>query len=74
LEWKWREARVGILVNNAGVELIKPLGKIPKEDFTSVYDLNVCVPMLLTQAILPFHPSGGRMITIPSIDSRAGFA
>ncbi|KAM7203611.1 3-oxoacyl-reductase [Naviculisporaceae sp. PSN 640] len=74
--WIGPLGRVNIIVNNAGVELVKPLGEITAEDFAKVYDLNVRGPLLLTQSLLPrLDPKGGnRIINIGSVGSRKGFA
>jgi 3-oxoacyl-[acyl-carrier protein] reductase len=66
-------AKVNILVNNAGVELVKPLGEITLEDFASVYDLNVRGTVLMTQAVLPFLAPSGRIINISSVGARCDF-
>jgi 3-oxoacyl-[acyl-carrier protein] reductase len=65
---------IDILVNNAGVELVKHLGTITPEDFESVYSLNVRATLLMTQAVLPHLPAGGRIINISSVGARYGFA
>jgi 3-oxoacyl-[acyl-carrier protein] reductase len=65
--------KVDILVNNAGAELVKPLQDITAEDFSSIYDLNVRGPMLLTQAVLPYLRAPGRIINISSVGARYGF-
>jgi len=64
---------IDILVNNAGVEVVKALGTITPEDFARVYDLNVRGALLMTQAVLPYLPAGGRIINISSVGSRSGF-
>lgn len=61
------------LVNNAGVEVVKPLIEIALVDYSRVYDLNIRSVILLTQAILPFLASAGRIINISSVGARAGF-
>lgn len=67
------ELKIDILVNNAGVEVVKGLGSITPEDYNTVYDLNVRGTILMTQAVLPYLPPGGRIINISSVGSRAGF-
>ena len=67
------EQKIDTLVNNAGVEVVKPLGEITPEDFATVYDLNVRGTLLMTQEVLPLLPSKGRIINISSVGSRAGF-
>ncbi|KAH7355393.1 hypothetical protein BKA65DRAFT_498320 [Rhexocercosporidium sp. MPI-PUGE-AT-0058] len=68
-----RQPKIHILVNNAGCEVVKPLGNITPEDFAYVYDLNVRGALLMTQAILPYLSDNGRIINISSVGSRAGF-
>jgi 3-oxoacyl-[acyl-carrier protein] reductase len=64
---------IDILVNNAGVELVKPMQDVTVADFSSVYDLNVRAPLLLTQAVLPYLRAPGRIINLGSVGARAGF-
>ncbi len=73
LESRGRELKIDILVNNAGCEVVKALGNITTEDFSYVYDLNVRGALLMTQAVLPYLPTNGRIINISSVGSRAGF-
>ncbi|KAM7183471.1 3-ketoacyl-acyl carrier protein reductase [Rhypophila sp. PSN 637] len=74
-EWLGPNSHVNILVNNAGVEVVKPLGEISPEDYAKVYDLNVRAPLLLTQALLPRFDRDGqnRIINIGSVGARKGF-
>lgn len=69
----YSDPKIDILVNNASVEVVKPLGQITSEDFATVYDLNVRGTLLMTQEVLPLLPPKGRMINISSVGSRAGF-
>ncbi|PQE22003.1 gluconate 5-dehydrogenase protein [Rutstroemia sp. NJR-2017a BBW] len=64
---------IDILVNNAGVELVKPMQHVTVADFSSVYDLNVRAPLLLTQAVLPYLRAPARIINLGSVGARAGF-
>jgi 3-oxoacyl-[acyl-carrier protein] reductase len=76
-EWlksQGKEDKINILVNNAGVELVRPLGQITPEDFAGVYDVNVRAPLLMTQAVLPYLPAASRVINISSVGSRAAFS
>jgi 3-oxoacyl-[acyl-carrier protein] reductase len=74
LKTQGKEEKVHILVNNAGIELVRRLGDITPEDFASVYDVNVRGTLLMTQAVLPFLGPSGRIINISSVGGRAGFA
>jgi 3-oxoacyl-[acyl-carrier protein] reductase len=57
-----KEEKIHILVNNAGVELVKQLGNISPEDFASVYDVNVRGALFMTQAVLPCLAARGRKL------------
>ncbi|KAH6662772.1 3-oxoacyl-reductase [Halenospora varia] len=73
---KWRgtkDFQLNILVNNAGSEIVKPLGDISVEDFNQIYTLNVLAPLLLTQSLLPYMPPNSRIINISSVGARSGF-
>jgi 3-oxoacyl-[acyl-carrier protein] reductase len=74
LKTQGKEDKVHILINNAGIELVKRLGNITPEDFASVYDVNVRGTLLMTQAVLPFLAPRGRIVNISSVGARAGFA
>ena len=64
---------VDILINNAGVELVKRLEGISSEEFDTVYNVNVRAPMLLTQAAIPHLHPNSRIINISSVGARCGF-
>jgi NAD(P)-dependent dehydrogenase (short-subunit alcohol dehydrogenase family) len=66
--------RVDVLVNNAGVELEKPLEKLTIADWDMVLDVNLRGAFLLTQAVLPlFAESGGAIVNISSIHATHAF-
>ncbi|KAE8402913.1 hypothetical protein BDV37DRAFT_272472 [Aspergillus pseudonomiae] len=67
-------AHIDILVNNTGVELVKPLSDLTVEDYNLVYNLNVRGAVFLTQAVLPHLRAPGRIINISSIGAREGIA
>ncbi|KAK4449554.1 3-oxoacyl-reductase [Podospora aff. communis PSN243] len=73
--WLGPTATINILINNAAVEIVKPLGDITLDDYEKVYNLNVRGPLMLTQAVKTrFDPAGGnRVINIGSVGSRCGF-
>lgn len=63
---------IDILVNNAGMEFSKPLGEITVEGYTDVMDVNVRSVIFMTQAVLPYLRSPGRIINIGSVLARMG--
>ncbi|KAI8956447.1 NAD(P)-binding protein [Daldinia sp. FL1419] len=66
LEWSERKPRIDILVNNAGVGSSRSLADLTVEDYNTIYNLNVRGPLLLTQAVLPYLNSYGRIVNIGS--------
>lgn len=64
---------IDIVVNNAGVALVKELGKIEVADFEHVYAVNVRAPLLVVQAALPHLRRPGRIINISSVGARTAF-
>lgn len=72
-QWAHGNFHLDILVNNAGVERVKSLAEIQVEDYDAVYNLNVRGIILLTQAVVPHLRSGGRIINLGSVGSRAAF-
>jgi NAD(P)-dependent dehydrogenase (short-subunit alcohol dehydrogenase family) len=55
---KEREDAIDVLVNNAGVGWIAPMGEFPEKGWDKVMDLNAKTPFFLTQALLPLLKQG----------------
>jgi NAD(P)-dependent dehydrogenase (short-subunit alcohol dehydrogenase family) len=70
-----REAKLNILVNNAGATWGAPLAEFPGDAWDKVLDLNVKSPFFLTRALLPqleaaaTEDDPARVINIGSIDA-----
>jgi NADP-dependent 3-hydroxy acid dehydrogenase YdfG len=64
-----------IVVNNAGIFLIKPLAETRLEDFTTTLTTNLTSAFLLAQAIVPqmVQRGSGHLVTIGSISDYIGF-
>lgn len=73
-DWQGASAKVDILINNAGTEVVKPLTEIDSADYHKVYDLNVLAPILLTKAVSPRLAPAARIVNIGSVGGRAGFS
>lgn len=66
--------RVDVLVNNAGIELEKPLEKLALADWDLVLNVNLRGSFLLTQAVVPlFAESGSTIVNIGSIHASHAF-
>lgn len=57
------------LVNNAGVNRIKPLQEVTEEDYEFIHNINQRAPYLISQAVIPgmIESGGGRIVNIASI-------
>lgn len=69
-----RELAPDVLVNNAGINKIGPFASIDPEDFLRIQQVNVFVPFLLCQAVLPGMQARGwgRIVNISSIWGKIG--
>jgi len=65
---------IDVLVNNAGITMNRPFGKVTAEQFDRIYHVNVRAPFFLTQALLPeLEKSRGVVINISSIHAYEGY-
>ena len=68
---KARHGAVGVLVNNAGVQLEKSVGDTSLDEWREVMDVNLAGPFVYAKAALPhmLERGGGVIVNIGSIDS-----
>lgn len=59
-------SRVDVLVNNAGVLIESSLADQPLAELDLMLSVNLRAPFLVTQALLPLIPKGGRIINTAS--------
>jgi NADP-dependent 3-hydroxy acid dehydrogenase YdfG len=64
-----------IVVNNAGIFLIKPLAETTYDDFTITLATNLTAPFLIARALVPgmVLRGSGHLVTIGSISDYIGF-
>ena len=63
-----------VLVNNAGITMNRPFGKVTAEQFDLLYHVNVRAPFFLIQALLPeLEKSHGVIINLSSIHAFEGY-
>ena len=64
-----------VLVNNAGIFLVKPLAETTPADFTETLATNLTAPFLLARALIPrmVERGSGHLVTIGSISDYIGF-
>ncbi|MBD3258458.1 SDR family NAD(P)-dependent oxidoreductase [candidate division GN15 bacterium] len=62
-----------LLVNNAGIAIVKPLEDITYDDWQDTLDINVTAPFLLTQKLVPLMPEGASIVNILSVAAKTVF-
>ena len=63
-----------LLVNNAGIAVVKPFGEITQVEWEQTLGVNVTAPFLLMQRFAPDMPPGSSIVNILSIAAKIGFA
>jgi NAD(P)-dependent dehydrogenase (short-subunit alcohol dehydrogenase family) len=63
-----------LLVNNAGIAVVKPFGEITQVEWDQTVGVNVTAPFLLMQHFAPRMPPGASIVNILSIAAKTGFA
>lgn len=67
-EWlRQTYGHLDILVNNAGVSTMNHLTELSEEEWDFIFDVNVKSIFLVTQALVPLMPQGGRIINTCSM-------
>ena len=62
-----QHGRIDILVNNAGSRDRRPLAALDRAAFRRLLEINLVAPLDLVRRLVPWMPSGGRIINITSI-------
>jgi NAD(P)-dependent dehydrogenase (short-subunit alcohol dehydrogenase family) len=62
-----------LLVNNAGIAIVKPFGEITKVEWEQTLGVNITAPFLLTQHFAPRMPPGSSIVNILSIAAKTGY-
>src|SRR5690554_3270602 len=63
---------VDILIDNAGVVVIKLDSDMPREDFKQSYDVNLFGPASLIRTVLPFMKKDGHIVNVSSMGGVQG--
>jgi short-subunit dehydrogenase len=65
---------IDVLVNNAGVEMAGTFTKLSRDDLTSMVDINLTAPLLLTHRLLPgmLERRRGHVVFIASMAGKVG--
>src|ERR1700730_10480642 len=63
-----------VLINNAGIAIVKPFREITSEEWNQTLGVNVTAPFLLMQCLVGQMPPGSSVVNILSIAAKTGFA
>ena len=63
-----------VLVNNAGIAVVKPFREITPDEWKQTLGVNVTAPFLLMQRFAGQMPPGSSIVNILSIAAKTGFA
>lgn len=63
-----------LLINNAGIAVVKPFGEITPEEWEQTLAVNVTAPFLLTQHFAPRMRPGSSVVNVLSTAARTGYA
>lgn len=65
--------QIDLLVNNAGVAVVKPFGEITSIEWEQTIGVNITAPFLLTQCFVPRMPPGSSVVNILSVAAKTTF-
>jgi short-subunit dehydrogenase len=65
---------VDLLVNNAGIAIVKPFCEITSVEWEQTVGVNITAPFMLIQHFAPHMPPGSSIVNILSIAAKTGFA
>jgi len=63
-----------LLVNNAGIAIVKPFCEITAVEWEQTVGVNITAPFMLMQHFTPEMPPGSSIVNILSIAAKTGFA
>jgi 3-oxoacyl-[acyl-carrier protein] reductase len=68
------DAPIDLLVNNAGIAIVKPFAEVTQVEWDQTLGVNVTAPFMLTQHFAPRMPPGSSIVNILSVAAKTGFA
>ena len=67
-------APLNLLINNAGIAVVKPFIEITEVEWEQTVGVNVTAPFMLIQHFAPRMPPGSSIVNVLSIAAKTGFA
>lgn len=65
---------LNILINNAGIAVVKPFAEITSIEWEQTVGVNVTAPFMLIQHFAPRMPPGASIVNVLSVAAKTGFA
>lgn len=66
-------APLDLLINNAGVAVVKPYAEITEVEWEQTVGVNVTAPFMLIQHFAPRMPPGSSIVNVLSVAAKSGF-
>jgi NAD(P)-dependent dehydrogenase (short-subunit alcohol dehydrogenase family) len=66
-------APLNLLINNAGVAVVKPYTEITEVEWEQTLGVNVSAPFMLVQHFAPRMPPGSSIVNILSVAAKTGY-
>jgi 3-oxoacyl-[acyl-carrier protein] reductase len=63
-----------VLVNNAGIAVVKPFTEITQVEWEQTVGVNITAPFMLTQHFAPRMPPGSTIVNVLSVAAKTGFS
>src|SRR5436853_5110166 len=67
------KAPIDLLVNNAGIAVVKPFCEITSIEWEQTVGINITAPFILMQHFAPQMPPGSSIVNILSVAAKTGF-